>query len=196
MKMRVFILGLVLLLAVALFGCAKKAEAVQTPSGSNAVDPTAPTIVMTWAGFTEDKSIWKGSLNQDRKLINDKSLPIYRFDSASDLEKFKSEHDSVYDFESSYQEAPSFDETAIKYNDDFFSAHSILLIYMSSSMPNLRYAVKDVQYDDTKLLVTVVQTNYPENLGDGYAGWFFIIEINKTDYQDCSSYDALSPYLL
>ena len=193
MKKRILSIGLVLILAIVLVGCAKKADAQNT---NHPGDQTAPTIVTTWAGFTTDKLIWKGSLNQDRKLINDKSLPIYRFDSASDLDKFKSEHNSVYDFESSYQEAPSFNETAMKYNDDFFSAHSILLIYMGSGGDNLRYAVKDIQYDDSKLLVTVVQTNYPGKLGDSPAGWFIILEINKTDYQDCSSYDALSPYLL
>ena len=196
MKKRTFILGLVLLLAIALMGCAKKAEAVQTPDGSNAVDQPAPTVVTTWAGFTEDKSIWKGSLNQDRKLINDKSLPIYRFDSTADLEKFRSEHTGVYDFDGSYQEVPSFNETAAKYDDAFFSEHAILLVYMSSGTDNVRYAIKDVQFADSRLLVTVVRTNYPEAPGDGHAGWFFIIEINRTDYPDCSSYDALSPYLL
>lgn len=187
------IIGLILILAIVLFGWAKKAE---TQRANESGDQTTPTIVTTWAGYTEDRSIWKGSLNQDRKLINDKSLPIYRFDSASDLDSFKSEHDGVYDFESSDQEAPSFDETAMKYNDDFFSAHSILLVYLGSGVENKRYGVKDIQYDDSRLLVTVVQTNYPEGLCYGYAGWFFIIEINKTDYPDCSSYDALSPYLL
>ena len=193
MKKRILSIGLVLILVIVLVGCAKKADAQNT---NHPGDQTEPTIVTTWAGFTTDRLIWKGSLNQDRKLINDKSLPIYRFDSTSDLDKFKSEHNSVYDFESSYQEVPSFNETAMKYNDDFFSAHSILLIYMGSGGDNLRYAVKDIQYDDSKLLVTVVQTNYPGKLGDSPAGWFIILEINKTDYQDCSSYDALSPYLL
>lgn len=193
MKKRILSIGLVLILVIVLVGCAKKADVQNT---NHPGDQTAPTIVTTWAGFTTDRLIWKGSLNQDRKLINDKSLPIYRFDSTSDLDKFKSEHNSVYDFESSYQEVPSFNETAMKYNDDFFSTHSILLIYMGSGGDNLRYAVKDIQYDDSKLLVTVVQTNYPGKLGDSPAGWFIILEINKTDYQDCSSYDALSPYLL
>ncbi len=193
MKKKILSIGLVLILVFVMLGCAKKAD---NQNADNPGDQTTPTIVTTWAGYTEDRSMWKVSLNKDRKLINDKSFPIYRFDSASYLDKFKSEHDGIYDYDSGYQEAPSFNETAKKYNDDFFSAHSILLIYMSSSMPNLRYAVKDIQYNDSKLLVNVVQTNYPENLGDGYVGWFFIIEINKTDYQDCSSYDALSPYLL
>ena len=196
MKKRMIIIGLILILATVLFGCTKKAEA---QSADESGDQAAPTIVTTWAGFTEDKSIWKESLNQDRKLINDKSLPIYRFDSASDLEKFRSEYDGIYDFESSFQETPSFDVAAEKYNDDFFSVHSILLVYMSSGRDNVRYEVKDIQpdqYDDSKLLVTVVQTNHPEKPGDGYAGWFFIMEINQTDYQEYSSYDALSPYLL
>lgn len=196
MKKRMILTGLILILAIVLFGCAKKEE-TQRANGSG--DQTAPTIVTTWAGFTEDKSIWKGSLNTDRKLINDKSLPIYRFDSASDLDRFRSEYNGIYDFESSFQEVPSFDEAAKNYNDGFFSGHSILLVYMSSGTPNVRYEVKDIQpdqYDDSKLLVTVVQTNHPEKSGDGHTGWFFIIEINKTDYQEYSSYDALSPYLL
>ena len=196
MTKRVFLFGLTLILAILLVGCGEKAVSVQTPDVSNTDHQTMPTIVTTWAGFTTDKAIWKGSLNQDRKLINDQSLPIYRFDSVSDLERFKSEHSGIYDFESSFQEAPSFDEAAVNYNDDFFSAHAILLIYKGSGSDNLRYEVKDIQFDDSRLLVTVVQTNYPKEAGDGYAGWFFILEINKTDYPDCSSYDALSPYLL
>ena len=192
MKKRIFLLGLVLLLAIALAGCGKKAD---TQNTNHPGDPAAPTIVTTWAGFTEDKSIWKGSLNQDRKLINDKSLPIYRLDSASDLERFKSEHSSIFCFDQGFEEAPSFNETAVKYDDSFFAEHSILLVYIHSGMDTLRYSVKDIQYEDAKLLVNI-QTDYSAGTSADPAGWFILIEIGRSDYPDCSSYDALVPYLL
>ena len=198
MKKRIFILGLILILAIVLVGCTKKAETQNTNDPS---DQTTPTIVTAWAGFTADRSIWKGSLNQDRKLINDQSLPIYRFDSKSDLDKFKSEHNNIYSFDQSFEEVPSFEEIAVEYNDSFFSEHSILAVYIPSGQDSLRYSVKDIQYENAKLLINI-QTDYSaltdnsEENPVGTAGWFILIEIGKSDYQDCSSYDALTPYLL
>ena len=198
MKKRIFILGLILILAIGLVGCARKAEAQNTNKPG---DQSAPTGVTAWAGFTENKSIWKGSLNQDRKLINDQSLPIYRLDSTSDLDRFKSEHNSVYSFDQSFEEVPSFEEVAVKYNDSFFTEHSVLVVYISSGRDILRYSVRDIQYEDTKLLVNVqtdysVLSAYSEDNPVGTAGWFILMEIGKADYQDCSSYDALFPYML
>lgn len=195
MKKRMIIIGLLLILAIVPVGCAKKTESVQTPNESGNAIQTAPTVVTTWAGFTEDQSIWKGSLNKDRKLINDQSLPIYRFDTKSALDNFKNEYNGVFRFDSSFEEIPSFDEIAVKYNDSFFAEHSVLVVYVPSGRDTLRYSVKDIQYENAKLLVNV-QTDYSAESSDGVAGWFIIIEIGKSDYPDCSGYDALTPYLL
>lgn len=194
MKKRI-IAGLLLILAIVLVGCARKTEAVQTPGESDQADQTAPTILVTWAGFTTDNSIWKGSLNTDRKLINDQSLPIYRFDAKSELDRFMSEHSGVFSFDSGFEEVPSFEEAAVKYSDSFFAEHSILVVYVPSGNDTLRYSVKDIQYEDAKLLVNM-QTDYSAKQSGGYAGWFIVVEIDRSDYQGCNSYDALLPYLL
>ena len=150
-----------------------------------------PIFKTAWINYSEDQRILGNCLNAWTMVISSvRHLPIFKFDSKSELEAFMSEYADSFTFDQRYNEIPSFSEAVAAYGEDFFATHSLLCVYMVSGSGSFRFGVRDVQIKDTTLNVLVEQTNTPEVGTDDMAGWLLIVEQSKADLAGIKVYDA------
>ena len=92
------------------------------------------TYNVAYANWTEDSSIYMRSLNSNRMTDNAYlHLPIYKFDTKSDLDSFKTQFDDILSMDQSYDEVPTFEYITAAYDDSFFSKYSLMLAYIQAN---------------------------------------------------------------
>ena len=154
-------------------------------------DPAALTVKTAWANYTDDDAIKRGARNAE--LLGEagpRRLPIYLFGSRSELDAFRNTFADTLTFDQGYDEVPSFDAVAAAYDDAFFEAHSLALVYVAASSCTFRFGVNEVRRDGTCLCIDAVQLNHPETYDTAMAGWFLLVELGKTDMRAYTAFDA------
>ncbi len=170
-------------------------ETQQEPEDNISLD-FHPDFRTAWANYSDIYSIAEKSLNWDIILhpelntVTVMHLPVFRFDSTSDISAFKDGFQSVLTFDAGYNEIPSFDEAVSDYDDEFFSENSLLCVYVDSFSGSFRFGINDIVNDGKSLRINVVQTNSPETYTADMAGWFLIVETAKSDIAGCTEFDA------
>lgn len=154
-------------------------------------DKKSYTYNVAFAGWTDDESIYLKSLNSGMMQISfARHLPIYRFDTAADLDSFKKSFSGILTMNHDFDEAPSFEYITAAYDDGFFSKNSLLLVYVSAGSGSYRFGVSDVYCDVQSLCVYIEQLNNPEVVDCMMSGWFAVVEIDKEEIADCTGFDA------
>lgn len=145
-----------------------------------------------WVNYGGNDAFYFGALNSDKLSISSiKHLPIYKFNSLSELNQFKAIFENVFSFNQSYDEIQSF-ETAIQdFDDNFFAEHSLFIVYVSSNSGSLRFGVNNVYNDRDNFCVYIEQLNDPECVNDDMAGWFILLPQQKKSVDSCSNFDAI-----
>lgn len=204
-----FALTLVLILALVLAGCGRQTpgeDAATTPSAvTTEQEPTTPApggtpadeafdITVSYANYTSDDRIYTSALNVQKMYISSvRHLPVYRFDTEADLERFEENFGSVLSMDRGYNEIPSFREATAKYDGAFFAENSLMLVYVSASSGSYRYGVESVFCDGQTISVQVEQTN---RIGVGtaitcdMAGWFITVAVPDSMAAGCTVFDA------
>ena len=132
------------------------------------------------------------SLNSDKMTISSvQHLPVFKFDSLSELESFKKAYGGSLTMDRGYDEMPSFNEATASYDDAFFESRSVVLVYVESSSGSYRYGVSSVALSGSELTVGIYQSFDPEAYTANMAGWFITVELEKSDIKDCVSFDAV-----
>lgn len=194
-----FLLCLSALLCVAACGKTPTTEnkTASVPSSDHAtvseVDggSLAYTAKVAYANYFGDARILSESLNSDRMGISSvQHLPVYKLETASELQNFKTTFAQSLTFDSGYNEIPSFDRYAAEYDDTFFQSRSLILCYVAASSGSYRFGVRDVSVSGNTLCMYVVQLNHPEVCTADMAGWFMLAEVSKADIKGCTSFDA------
>lgn len=167
------------------------ADAAQ-PSGQDAGATAQPTWQVAWANYSGDAQVFTGCLNGRLMIFsNIQHLPIYKFESKAELDTFRARFADTLCFDRGHDEAPSFDEiAAATYTDEFFSDHSLILVYVQASSGSFRYGVREVVCENGAFTVAVEQLNFPEAYTDDMAGWFILVEPEKAALADCTEFDA------
>ena len=133
----------------------------------------------------------KNCLNIDKYVLSDfPRLPIFKFDSKSELEEFKNKYKDVFTMDQGYNEIASFNEVSSNYNDEFFNNHSLMLTYIEASSDSFRYGIADIKKENGTLTLRVEKLNNPEVYIDDMAGWLLMAEVEKEYIKDCTSFDA------
>ncbi len=149
------------------------------------------TYNVSYANWTGDYSVFLRSLNNDKLMISSvQHLPIYKFDTKSDLDSFKTRFDDILAMDQSYDEVPSFEYITAAYDDNFFSKYSLMLAYIQANSGSYRFGVSDVYCDNQSFCMYIEQLNDPETHTDDMAGWFAVVEVDKEDIANCTSFDA------
>lgn len=133
-----------------------------------------------------------GALN--KKVLNtdeERHLPIFKIDTRQDLELLMSEYGEDIFINGGYDEMPSFEETAEKYDEDFFRSNSLLLVYVSAPSGTLRFGVKEVDFKSNSICVYIKQTNNPQVFTDDMAAWIISIEAPDSTVNNCEKFDAV-----
>ncbi len=151
----------------------------------------AYTVKVAYANYAEDARILSGCLNADLMYISSvQHLPVFKFETESELQDFKTTFADALSFSQGYDEIPPFDRYAADYDDAFFKSDALILCYVQASSGSYRYGVADVALSEDTLCVYVKQLNYPQVATADMAGWFVMVEVSKEDLKNCKRFDA------
>ena len=117
-------------------------------------------------------------------------LPVYKFDTLEELNRFKESYKDILTFDQGYDEVPSFNEVTAAYGESFFADHTVVLAYVEASSGSFRYAVRDISCQGSALCLDVEQTNHPGVYTDDMSGWFVIAEVLDSDIAAFTEFDA------
>lgn len=146
---------------------------------------------LAYAGYTENSAVYSGSLNRQSMAISAiQHLPVYKFDTGAELEQFEAAFRDVLLLDQGYAEVPSFQDATSGYDETFFAAHSLALVYVPSGSGSFRYGLQEVSLRGTSLTLYIVQTNTPEVFTADMAGWFVLVELLDAEIGHCTSFDA------
>ena len=149
------------------------------------------TYHVAFANWTDNSKIYTGALNWKTIAISSvQHLPVYKFDTAAELDAFKASYSDILTMDQGLDETPSFDYITAAYNDSFFSGKSLILVYVPASSGSFRFGVNEVYCDDQSLCIYVEQLNNPEAYDCMMAGWFVVAEADKEDIANCVDFDA------
>ena len=116
--------------------------------------------------------------------------PLFKFETVSDLQDFKTAFADALTFDRGYDEIPSFDSYAAEYDDVFFLSRTLILCYVTASSGSYRYGIADVSVNGDALCMYVKQLNHPEVCTADVQGWFVLAEVSKADIENCKTFDA------
>ena len=149
--------------------------------------------VQDWAyvGDGGSDEFYFGALNIDKLSTNSvKHLPIYTFDTLSELEQFKENFKDDFSFNSTYNDEESFEMAIEGIDENYFNQYRVYLVYVSSNSGSYRYVIDNVVSEGEDFCIYVKQVNNPENVTDDMAGWFVLFSQPKSDAKDYATYDA------
>ena len=146
---------------------------------------------LSWAGWSGDASLFVGALNSDQLQTNHtQHLPIYVFKSKAELDSFMTRMDEHLSMDEPRDEVPAFTETAAKYDEEFFKANSLVLVYVTSGSWNTRYSATGFYCDGTSFVLHVEDTT-EDDFGDAaMGGWFVSVVVDNKLIDSCSQFDA------
>ncbi len=165
---------------------------VPMPGGTSADE--AFDITVSYANYTGDDRIYTSALNTQKMYISSvRHLPVYRFDTLGELERFKENFGDVLTMDRGYNEVPSFREATAKYDSAFFAENTLMLVYVTASSGSYRYGVESVFCDGQTLSVQVEQSNR-SSIGTAVtcdmAGWFVTVAVPDSMAAGCAEFDA------
>ena len=117
-------------------------------------------------------------------------LPIYKFDTLSDLEKFKSDFGGKNGFNYGWDEVPSLNDATKNYDEDFFERYTLMLVYIVAGSGSYRFGFKDVTLDGNYFCIHIEQTNNPQIGTDDMAGWFITVAVPDSMIANITEFDA------
>ena len=166
---------------------AKDSVLYTTQNGDIGFKPT-----FSRAGSGMDPQIPKNALNSDRlNGSNPYNLPVYKFDTLAELEKFKSDFGGENGFDCGCDEVPSFNEVTKYYSEDYFERYTLLLVCIEARSGSYRFGFKDVIFEDGSLSIRVEQTNDPESCDDDMAAWFITILVRDSMIEGYTEFNAV-----
>jgi hypothetical protein len=66
----------------------------------------------------------------------------------------------------------------------------LILAYVAASSGSYRFGVSEVYCDEQSFCMYIEQLNNPEAHDDMMAGWFAVVEVDKEDIANCTSFDT------
>ncbi len=136
-------------------------------------------------------NIYDNALNASK--LNDSNpynLPIYKFDTLSDFEKFKSDFGGENGFDYGWDEVPSLNDATKNYDEYFFEKYTLMLVYIEVGSSSYRFGFKYVTIDGNYFCIHVEQTNNPHSLIEDMAGWFITIAVPDRMVANITEFDA------
>lgn len=143
------------------------------------------------AGSGRDPDIWNNALNASKLHdSNPWNLPIYKFDTLSDLEKFKRDFGGENGFVYGWDEVPSFNDVTKNYDEYFFERYTLMLVCIEASSGSYRFGFKDVTINDNYFCIHIEQTNDSQGGTDDMAAWFITVAVPDSMIENCTDFDA------
>ena len=148
-------------------------------------------IRISWANWLDGSTVDEGCLNFDQLAISSvHHIPLHKFGSRSELDAFKARFGEDNSFDYGYN-GKSFNENTADYDDTFFEANNLFLVYVDANSGSLQFDVNSIFNDGQSFCIYVNQTNNPENVTDDMAGWFITVAVPKAATEQCTAFDAV-----
>lgn len=178
------------MMAIALFGCQGKGEGKAPEDPSPYMAEPAPVkfpdfaFQVCWVNYSDNSDLFSEGIRSEKLSISGvRYLPIFKLSSEKELSRFRAKFEKSLDFDSGYDEAPSFDEISSKFTEEFFAEKDLLLVYATANSGSHRFTVDSIAAKDDEMVVHIMQKNRPEVCTDDMAGWLFAVEVKKSDMQ-------------
>jgi len=143
---------------------------------------------MSWAGWADANALYMGGLNREKMARSAvRHLPIYKFESRAELERFIGENPER---KSGRGDVRSVQENFGRYVEDFFEINTLLLVYISSDSTDDRYGVTGFYCDQESFVLHVEELADGEPNGREEAGWFVTVAVANSLIEGCSVFDA------
>lgn len=143
------------------------------------------------AGSGRDSDIWNNALNASKlDDSNPWNLPIYKFDTLSDLEKFKSDFGGENGFNYGWDEVQSLNDATKSYDEYFFERYTLMLVCIEANSDSYRFGFKDVTIDGNYFCIHVEQTNNPQVGTEDMAAWFITVAVPDSMIESCTEFNA------
>ncbi len=156
----------------------------------NADNPIIETT-LSYANWSEGSTIYVGGLNRDKMYISSvQHLPIYKFDTLQELERFKEHYGQYHTMDRGYDEVPSFNEVTANYDESFFADNSLVLVYVGANNSTHRFGVQGVIFNDSTFCVNIKETTGAEAVDTAMAGWFITLAVPDEQIKNCTTFDA------
>ena len=119
-----------------------------------------------------------------------RTLPIHKFDTLSELEKFKSDFGGEEGFIFGWDDVPSFNDATEKYDEAFFEKYTLMLVFIGTTSSSYRYGFKGITIDGNYCSVHVARTNHPYGSDDDSVSRFVTIAVPKSMLANITEFDA------
>ena len=148
-------------------------------------------ITVSYADRTADDSIYLGALNTDKLIISSvQHLPIYRLDTAEELERFRQTFGETLAMDRGCDDIPSFGDAAARYDESFFKDNSLMLVYVGPGGGGFRCGVSGIQCGGGYFRVHVKRFSEPEAADGDMYDWFITAEVPDSAVDTCTEFDA------
>jgi hypothetical protein len=137
-------------------------------------------------GYANSDEIYNSALNS---AVG--GLPIYKFDTASELERFKTDFEDDFSFDPPYMEEGSFGKTVEGIDEKFFDQYRMYIVYVPSNSGSYRYYIDNVDMDGNDFCIYVKEAEIlEENVTADMEGWFVLFNQPKNEVKDYATYNA------
>lgn len=118
-----------------------------------------------------------------------RSLPALKIEDEAELQSLMQKMSGIMNFDSSYSDSPSFNETCKEYNNEFFEKSTLVLVYTTVSTTAHRHTVEYISESEGILTVGISEID-PEAGDTAMEGWLVAISLSKEDTADITRIDA------
>lgn len=162
------------------------------PSASPDLTRTQPASLydprVAWVNWYDGSELWELAVNKES--AGSTSLPVYRFTSVQDVERFRDTMGELLTLDRGYDEAESFLDITGDRDEEFFQAHSLLAVYITSGSGSDRFGAKCIRTEGNRLTVGVCSTNAPDIGTDDMAGWLVTVAVPNSTLESFEIIDA------
>ena len=163
--------------------------------GTELEEPVTKTAAVAYADYGR---ILSDCLNMGKMAISSvQHLPIFKFDTYSELENFKEKYYDDLCPDEGRDEVVSFNESTKECDESFFKNNALIAVYVPATSGSYRFSYRDISIRDGRFYMNVYQINEPEVYTDDMAAWMVLAEFSKSDIESCTEYDAamaVSPF--
>ena len=144
------------------------------------------TADVCFNGYANDQGYWDFALNDKGTSF----MPVYKIETLRELADFKTNLQPYFSFNGKKTNTASFNEVTADCDDTFFSANTLLIVYIVSGSGTYRFRVPDIRIQDGALTVFVEQYNDEGVHTCDMSGWLAVIQIPKAKLADVTEYRA------
>ena len=146
----------------------------------------------SWVNWSGEEDFYLAALNADKLSVSSvQHLPVFRFETAEELEEFKKRFGDYFAMEHSLDGLiPSFAGITSKMDETYFESHTVFIVYVPSGSGSCRFGMDSVYRDSESIFIHIKETGNPGDHTCDMAGWFVVVSLEKALVEGVTDIDA------